>query len=149
MTFSLGNLPAGGLADAMNYVVKNMRSNVTNTRIESSEEDAQLRHLMEDFDSDKNSKLASIQLEYTQGTPCEVVDGEIGQVFDRRSTTVEITCGRIDSILEIREDRTCHYYIKVSSAALCNYDGFAPNDTKYSRVSFYPNSPIDPDIETE
>ena len=59
-------------------------------------------------------------------------------MYDKRATTVEIVCGSVDAVLDIREDRTCHYHIKVSSVRLCKCADFAPNAAQYKRISFYP-----------
>ena len=102
------------MLDEENRILKNTRSNVTETTVARSEEELQLKRLLADFGKAKNDNLPSIQLEYKDGTPCDVVDGEAGQSFDKRSSTVEITCGKFDSVLEIREDRTVSATVALS-----------------------------------
>ena len=91
----------------------------------------------------------TLKIEFFDGTPCEIVDGSSDDKFDKRSTTVEVTCGKQDTILSIQEDRTCHYHIKTTNQQLCKVAGFASESIKYKRVDFEPSTPIPASIETE
>jgi len=157
VSFSLGTLPLGGLVEEKNRILKNLRDNSTESDSEGKSEEAQVARLLKGFGGsvDNNSPagelLPSLQLEYYDGTPCQVAeqDFDVNLKLDKRSTTVELVCGRTDIVLEVREDRTCHYHIKVASKQLCRCHGFAPDNLLYSKVHFYPSTPIDPLIETE
>jgi hypothetical protein len=70
-----------------------------------------------------------LKLEFEGGTPCDLV-------HINRSTTVEIKCGKEDILVDIVEDRTCHYYFRVEMTALCKHPEFAPQEEKLMRVSF-------------
>lgn len=157
VAYSLGTIPSGGLLIETNRVLKNLRENSTESEGNAQSEEAQVARLLKGFSGSAEDNSAtgdlppSLQLEYEDGTPCEVAeqDYDVNLKLDKRSSTVEIICGRSDSILEVREDRTCHYHIKITSRQLCKCPGFAPDDLQYSKVNFYPSNPIDPRIETE
>lgn len=58
--------------------------------------------------SSMDSKVSKMRFEYVNGTICELTGLP-------RSTTIEITCGAKDEFLDIVEDHTCHYVVRVSS----------------------------------
>ena len=73
----------------------------------------------------------SLQLEYSDGTECDIEDL-------KRSTTVELFCSTSgkDEIVNIVEDRTCHYHMQVGIAALCSVPKFEPIITKSVILDF-------------
>ena len=71
-----------------------------------------------------------ILLEFTNGSPCDIVKNQ------NRSSTVEVSCGIRDAIIDITEDSTCHYYIKATSRVLCLSKLFAPRVRQVSQLGF-------------
>ena len=97
-----------------------------------------------------DSAAPSVMIEYFGGTVCDIPENLVDYDSVSRSTTVEIFCGKSDQIIEIQEDRTCHYYIKISSTVLCLLPGYVPKEAKYKKIAFYPTStPADTSIETQ
>jgi hypothetical protein len=91
----------------------------------------------------KDTGPKSLKLEFEGGTPCDLEEVN-------RSTTVEISCGAKDTIIDIIEDRTCHYYFKVQTPSLCKHPAFQPKKNKMLRMSFSPDPPEgDEDEEDE
>ena len=159
VVYSLGTLPPGDFALEKNPAIslKHLRSNSTESSQTGYSEEMQVSRLLKGFggsvadDKSPSAEAPSLQIEYFEGTPCKVADEgfDINLKLDKRSTTVEILCSRTDGILEVREDRTCHYNIKIGSKEICNCPGFAADELHYTRVSLFPASPIDPEIEVE
>jgi len=69
----------------------------------------------------------SLAIEFTGGTPCDIVNLT-------RSTTVYIYCGQSNGIIDIVEEKTCHYNIKVHSNLVCNYEHLSPNKVEYVQL---------------
>jgi hypothetical protein len=80
-------------------------------------------------------KPKTLVLSYEGGTPCDIENIQ-------RASVVEVTCSPngADSIVDIIEDRTCHYLIKVHSALLCELDGFKRPREKATMLSFIPDT---------
>lgn len=55
-----------------------------------------------------------IELEYEQGTDCDIADATLAQ----RATTVRILCGDEDALASVVEDRTCHYIFTIRTCVL-------------------------------
>jgi len=73
----------------------------------------------------------SLAIEFTGGTPCDVVNLS-------RSTTVYIYCGQSHSIIDIVEEKTCHYSIKVHSNLVCNYENLSQVKVQYVQMDIKP-----------
>ena len=59
------------------------------------------------------------ELEYTNGTQCDLT-GEL------RATTVQFVCGEAaDQFVSIKEDRSCHYKVVISTPRLCRHPAFS------------------------
>lgn len=57
-------------------------------------------------------------MEYTGGTECDLT----GQ---RRATTVHFVCGEGgDQFVSVKEDRSCHYRVVISTFRLCRHPAF-------------------------
>jgi hypothetical protein len=69
----------------------------------------------------------SLAIEFTGGTPCDIVNLT-------RSTTVYIYCGHSNGIIDIVEEKTCHYNIKVHSNLVCSYEHLSPNKVEYVQL---------------
>eukprot|EP00596_Hydrurales_sp_CCMP1899_P005544 CAMPEP_0119051236 /NCGR_PEP_ID=MMETSP1177-20130426/72918_1 /TAXON_ID=2985 /ORGANISM="Ochromonas sp, Strain CCMP1899" /LENGTH=413 /DNA_ID=CAMNT_0007030369 /DNA_START=378 /DNA_END=1619 /DNA_ORIENTATION=- len=79
------------------------------------------------------TEVRSLKLQFEEGTPCDIVEGTM------RGSTVEIFCGPRDGIIDIIEDRTCHYHIKVHSLLACANPLLAPKNKKAAlHVDFTP-----------
>ena len=87
--------------------------------------------------SASSSGKPSLQLEYSDGTECDIEEL-------KRSTTVELFCSTSgkDEIVNIVEDRTCHYHMQVGIVALCAASQFEPAITKSVILDF-----VSPDVE--
>ena len=83
----------------------------------------------------------SLTLEFDQGTPCDLNlppqhnnrqhnNNHHNLQHTNRSVTVSIFCGRPGGVLDILEDRTCHYIINVHVPVLCEYSEFLPQVDK-------------------
>jgi hypothetical protein len=81
------------------------------------------------FGKDDAPKFLS--LDFKNGTACDIESLN-------RSTTVQIHCGARELIMDILEDRTCHYTIKVSTPLLCLHAAFAPTKQAIERFVFTP-----------
>jgi hypothetical protein len=78
----------------------------------------------------RSKKPNSLKLEFIDdGTPCDLINLT-------RSSTVEIICGEVDKIIDIHEDKTCHYHIIVHSKLACNYKDLQPIKDNIHRVDF-------------
>lgn len=55
-----------------------------------------------------------IELEYEQGTDCDIADATLAQ----RATTVRILCGDEEALASVVEDRICHYIFTVRTCVL-------------------------------
>lgn len=75
-----------------------------------------------------------LTLEFENGTPCDIESLN-------RSTSVQIQCGARELIVDILEDRTCHYTIKVSTPLLCLHAAFAPAKQEVERFVITPLNP--------
>ena len=73
----------------------------------------------------------SLAIEFTGGTPCDIVNLS-------RSTTVYIYCGQTHGIIDIVEERTCHYNIKVHSSLVCKYEHLSPSKIEYVQIDIKP-----------
>ena len=74
----------------------------------------------------------AIVLEFENGTKCDIESMD-------RSTSVHISCGARDAIIDVVEDRTCHYNVKVTSPVICLLTDFAPRRQKFIRVELARN----------
>lgn len=83
------------------------------------------------FAKDDSPKFLS--LEFKNGTACDIESLN-------RSTTVQIHCGMREVIMDILEDRTCHYTIKVSTPLLCLHAAFAPAKQALERFVLIPEN---------
>lgn len=59
-----------------------------------------------------------VELEYADGTECDLTQGL------RRATTVRLYCGDDNALVNVFEDRTCHYVFSVHTPALCQHPAF-------------------------
>ena len=80
----------------------------------------------------KNNTMATVQFELTDGTSCDLKNLS-------RASTVELLCGKqlgykAVEIIDIMEDSTCHYLIKVNVPDLCLIELFAPKTQKMQRM---------------
>jgi len=83
--------------------------------------------------SNAHHKPNHLALEFSDGTACDL------QQLNR-SIVIEMYCGVNNVILQIREDSTCRYRMKVELTALCALPGFAPvkeNITSIVLTPFY------------
>lgn len=87
-----------------------------------------------------NTPPRALSFEYTGGTPCDIVDNTY------RAATVEIQCGAADGIIDIVEDRTCHYLVRAQSSVLCGHPDFVTVLPGLSTVQFVPHGM--PNVET-
>jgi hypothetical protein len=73
------------------------------------------------------SESARVEVEYDNGTPCDVdVDGD--GVERKRSMTARFICGETNALVSIVEDRTCHYLFKVTTHVLCSHTAFITDE---------------------
>jgi hypothetical protein len=66
------------------------------------------------------------ELEYVNGTQCDLTG-------ETRSTTVHFICGESDQFVSIKEVRSCHYKVIVSTPRVCRHPAFSkeiPNTVK-------------------
>jgi len=58
----------------------------------------------------------------------------------KRGTTVELFCGAsgTNEFIDIVEDSTCHYNVKISLARLCEHPEFAPVKPTIKTLEFHP-----------
>ena len=75
----------------------------------------------------------AVILEFIGGTRCDI------EAIDRGST-VHISCGPRDAIIDVVEYRTCHYNIKVTSPSICQLSDFAVTKQTFERIEFIKNS---------
>jgi len=67
---------------------------------------------------------ARVEVEYADGTPCDVdVDGD--GIERRRAVTARLVCGETNALTSVVEDRTCHYVFTVTTPELCGHPAFA------------------------
>ena len=77
--------------------------------------------------------------EYQYGTPCSGDDVDMDIRGVERSSTVRYFCGPKLELVEIKEDRTCHYIVDISVPDLCDNQHFlVTNDVKGQVVKCLP-----------
>eukprot|EP01039_Chlorochromonas_danica_P010604 gene10604-11750_t len=77
----------------------------------------------------KNRDPIYLSLPFTNGTPCDLDNVN-------RSTTLDIFCGTQNQILQVIEERTCAYRIKVELKVACQLPGFLPEKEKVTTLAF-------------
>ncbi len=86
-------------------------------------------HLLNKKENQQNIfSPSSLKIEFVNGTVCDI-DNKEGEYL-KRATTLELSCGIVDEIIDVQEDKTCHYHVKVSLVSLCNYPDFKPIEKK-------------------
>ena len=130
--FSLGLAPLSLYSNATA-----MRECITGGRLGRGEHRQALNDAMPASVLAKSSNTSplALSLEFTEGTPCDIVSGLV------RSSTIEVACGAKDGIVDILEDRTCHYLVRVQSVALCNHKAFVAEEEAFSLVELMPTAP--------
>ena len=76
-----------------------------------------------------------MRIEYVNGTECDLKD-----TF--RATSLELACGPQDGILEVIEDKTCHYRMRVSLKTLCQLPSFVVEEKKYTQLDLLADTGI-------
>jgi hypothetical protein len=66
---------------------------------------------------DSSTHTPVLLLEFTGGTHCDIENRQ-------RAATVELGCGPVDTLLEVKEDTTCHYYVRAVLSSLCQNEAF-------------------------
>ena len=74
----------------------------------------------------------ALSLTFEGGTPCDILSNVT------RSSTVEVSCGPRDELIDVLEDSTCHYLVRVNSAALCGHSTFVAAVETFTRVDLRP-----------
>ena len=68
---------------------------------------------------DGPDRKAKVELEYDQGTACDVLKNQ------RRATTVRLVCGNKHALTNVFEDQTCHYTFTVTTPTICAHPIFS------------------------
>lgn len=69
-----------------------------------------------------------LTLTFTNGTPCDLDNLN-------RTTHVDISCGPTSRIVQVIEEQTCEYRIKVDLKLACNLPGFVPQKDHVTKIA--------------